>query len=309
MKVLFVSSGNNVTGINPIIFNQGESLKSLNISLIYFTIKGKGIFGYLKNLPKLKKMIQNEGFDIVHAHYSASGVIAYLAGAKNLVVSLMGSDISHNMLFLLSKIFSNYFWKITIAKSLEMSVLLNNNLIRIIPNGVNLEIFKPLDKIRCREVLEWNEQGSHILFAANPTRKVKNYNLANNAIKLICNKTINLHTLKNVPHRDIPIWINASDVVILTSHREGSPNVIKEAMACNRPIVTTNVGDVGWLLDSLEGCFIASSSPNDFAEKVESAIEFSKKNRETKGRVRIKYLNLDSASVAKKIIQLYQELL
>ncbi len=97
MKVLFVSSGNSEIGISPIIKNQGESLKQNGIDLYYFTIKGKGINGYLKNIPILKKYLKYHNYDIIHAHYSLLAIVATLSGAKPLVVSLMGSDIYGNV--------------------------------------------------------------------------------------------------------------------------------------------------------------------------------------------------------------------
>jgi hypothetical protein len=97
MKVLFVSSGNSEFGISPIIKNQGESLKQNGIDLDYFTIKGKGIKGYLKNIPILKKYLKYHNYDIIHAHYSLLAIVATLSGAKPLVVSLMGSDIYGNV--------------------------------------------------------------------------------------------------------------------------------------------------------------------------------------------------------------------
>jgi hypothetical protein len=97
MKVLFVSSGNSEFGISPIVKNQGESLKQNGIDLDYFTIKGKGIKGYLKNIPILKKYLKYHNYDIIHAHYSLLAIVATLSGAKPLVVSLMGSDIYGNV--------------------------------------------------------------------------------------------------------------------------------------------------------------------------------------------------------------------
>jgi glycosyltransferase involved in cell wall biosynthesis len=103
--------------------------------------------------------------------------------------------------------------------------------------------------------------------------------------------------------------MNASDVLILSSLHEGSPNVIKEAMACNCPIVTTNVGDVKWVLDNTDGCYISSFDPKEYVEKIKLALEFSEKNGRTKGRDRIIELGLDSVTIAKKIINVYQKVL
>ncbi|MFW5983504.1 MAG: glycosyltransferase, partial [bacterium] len=90
---------------------------------------------------------------------------------------------------------------------------------------------------------------------------------------------------------------------------EGSPNVIKEAMACNKPIVSTNVGDVEWLFGNTEGCYLSDFNPENFAKQLEKAICFSETKGETKGRDRIIELKLDASSVAKKITEVYREVL
>jgi len=98
MKVLFVSSGNSEFGISPIVKNQGESLKQNGIDLDYFTIKGKGINGYLKNIPILKKYLKAHHYDIIHAHYSFCGWVTKLTLTKiPVIVSLMGSDTYGNV--------------------------------------------------------------------------------------------------------------------------------------------------------------------------------------------------------------------
>jgi len=85
-----------------------------------------------------------------------------------------------------------------------------------------------------------------------------------------------LHILKDVPYEDIPVYMNASDVLILSSFHEGSPNVVKEAMACNCPIVATNVGDVKWVLGNTEGCYISSFDPINYSEKLNRHWNFLK---------------------------------
>ena len=101
--------------------------------------------------------------------------------------------------------------------------------------------------------------------------------------------------------------MNASDCVLLTSFSEGSPQFIKEAMACNCPIVTTNIGDVNWVLGNTDGCYLTSFEPEDVAEKIKLAIEFRETHRHTRGRERIIELGLDSIPVAKRIIEVYEK--
>ena len=128
--------------------------------------------------------------------------------------------------------------------------------VSIVPNGVNLSVFKPLSKIDSIHKLGWDINKTHVLFAASPTRFEKNYPLAVNAINLLNDSNIQFHHLSGVEHGEIATILNASDVVLLTSLREGSPNIVKEAMACNRPVVATKVGDVAWLFGNEPGYFL-----------------------------------------------------
>jgi len=307
MNILFVSSGNSKTGISPIIKNQGESLINSGANVTFFTIKGKGIIGYLKNVLPLKRLLRKNEYDVVHAHYSMSAFVATLSGAKPLMVSLMGSDVKSDKYFrLFIYLFNKFFWDKTIVKSEDMKLSLGIKNVEVIPNGVDLNFFKSLNKTDCKSRLGWDITKKQILFAANPNRYEKNYPLAKKAIDGFENPNFELKVLKEVPSNQMVFYYNASDVVILTSNREGSPNVIKEAMACNRPIVATDVGDIKWLFGNTKGCFISSDKINDLENKICSALNFSDKYNEIEGRRRIKMLKLDSGSVAKKLVFMYE---
>ena len=104
-------------------------------------------------------------------------------------------------------------------------------------------MFKPITIEDARKQVGLKEDKLYVLFGSNPDRPEKNYQLAKEGVNLL-EKEVELVFLKNVNHKDVPHWLNAVDVVVLSSLWEGSPNVIKEAMACNKPIVSTKVGDV-----------------------------------------------------------------
>ena len=302
MKVLFVSSGNSLNGISPIIFNQGESLKKNGMILEYLTIKGSGLIGYLKSIPRIRKHIKQNKYDIVHAHYSLSAFAASLAGARPLIVSLMGSDVKSKKIFTVGiKIFNLLFWSAIIVKSEDMKASLGLETALVIPNGVDIDRFVPINRDEALAYTKWDKNKRHVLFAANPNRYEKNYKLAKNAFELINDSNIELHSLINIKNEHIPVYINASDVVLLTSLWEGSPNVIKESMACNRPIVSTDVGDVKYMIKKIDGCYVTSFNEEDIKQKIILALEFS----ETQGRNRIKQLEFDSNSIAKKLIAHY----
>ena len=310
MKVLFVSSGNKRFGISPIVKNQGEALKKEGVDLYYFGIRGKGLIGYLSSIKELKHIINDVKPNIVHAHYSLSGYIAALAKAKPLVVSLMGSDVKSQFYFrFILWVFNKFFWAITIVKSSDMKQSLKFKDVYIIPNGVDTSKFKPLCKNECQDKLHWDSNRLNILFAANPSKKVKNYTLAKNSVAKLRNNNIKLHTLTDIPHNEIPMIMNAADVVLLTSFWEGSPNVIKEAMACNKPIVATDVGDIKWIFDNVEGCFVCCFDECDVAEKLKRAIEFSTSKNHTAGLSKINEQGLDSVKTSQKLIKIYNELI
>jgi len=306
MKILFVCSGNNPKFIMaPFIKSQGESLKTSGVKLDYFTIRSKGIRGYLKNIFQLRKYLNKNHYDLIHGHYSLSSIVASLSCKLPMVVSLMGSDI-HMSFFWKSiiKVFYRFRWKTTIVKSeiMKKSASLNNAL--VIPNGVDFELFKPIDKNIAKTKISFDDNKRHIIFVANPERPEKNYQLAKKAVELIDNDSIELNAVSSVDQNIIPYYMNASDILLLTSLCEGSPNVIKEAMACNCPIVSTDVGDVKEVIGNTEGCYICSYDPEDVADKIKKALDFG---RRTDGREKIKHL--EEKIIAEKIISVYKNVL
>ena len=112
----------------------------------------------------------------------------------------------------------------------------------------------------------------------------KNFALTENAVGLLQNRTIELHCMVNIPNEETPLYYNAADIVLLTSLWEGSPNAVKEAMACDRPIVCTNVGDVEWLFGESKGHYLTDFTPADCASQIEKALKFSKDKGRTDGR-------------------------
>lgn len=303
LKVLFIASGNH-GAISPVVGNQAEALMSEGVEIEWYLLKGKGIKGYLKNVKPLRKYLKEHKYDAIHAHYSLSAFVASLAGAKPLVVSLMGSDVKaagwYKFIIRLFAAFRG--WISIIVKSNDMYRSLGIKRAIIIPNGVNMERFLPMSKSDCQKRLGWDASKTHILFPANASRPEKDYALAEAAVALIPN--MELHAFENTPNAETPYWYNAADVVLMTSKWEGSPNAIKEAMACSRPIVATNVGDIAERTSGAEGCFVAQSrDPQELASLIEKTLAF----HVTKGRERIIADQLDCHIINQKLIELYRK--
>jgi len=303
MVVLFVRSGNRWQ--ESLTTAQADSLKEIGVQICIYDIKGRGILGYFSNVKKIRKSIRENRPDVIHAHYSFSAFITSFAGAKPIVVSLMGSDVEAKRFYpFLIRCFAFLFsWEVLLVKSEKLKQIIKIDRIMVIPNGVNMHRFIPIDQSKCRVLLGWDETKRHILFASNPERTEKNYKLAELAISLLNKKEVQVHLLQGLPQDIVPVWYNAADVVLLTSLREGSPNVIKEAMACNRPIVATNVGDIEFIFGSTAGCFLTTFDPQDVADNLEKALSFSK---QTNGKERISALGLDEKTIAGKILEIYE---
>lgn len=303
MKVLFVSSGN--YGITALVKAQAQSLVECGIKVSFFPIIGKGMVGYLSNIPKLRRHLRANSLDLVHAHYSLCGIVASLSTNLPVVTSLMGSDVNRSRFMRkVIALFIKHKWSKTIVKSEGMKLKLGLEGVAVIPNGVNLALFRPMDKIQCQKRLGWDPDKKHILFvsASDPGRSEKNLKLAELAVKACNDNTIELHVVAKVNHKEMPRYFNASDLLLLTSKWEGSPNVVKEAMACNLPVVSTKVGDVEELIGGLYGNYIGEANEEELGKLVKTALSSSIR---TCGRTRIREINLDSGSIARRLEIIY----
>lgn len=304
MKVLFVFSGNH--GKNEIVNNQANSLISCGIEVVLFPIMGKGLWGYLANLGVLRKI--SKKVDLVHAHFSLAGFLATLSliGTKKKVIcSLMGSDIlNEGLLFsTLVRFFSIFFWDYTIVKSKEMLLKLHNyKNAQIVPNGVDIDKFYPIDKSLARSTLGLKQDAMYLIFPSNPARLEKNYKLFNATVEALRQKGFNVQTIcyKGIPNDQLFYYYSAADLLLFTSYYEGSPNVIKEAMACNCPIVSTDVGDVKEIINKTLQCKVVNF---DIDQIIDSCSEILSINSRSNGRINIH--PYESAKIAVEISRIY----
>jgi glycosyltransferase involved in cell wall biosynthesis len=210
-----------------------------------------------------------------------------------------------NLYVKVNKFQVRYFNDWTIVKSDEMKASLKNVMkCSVIPNGINFKLFQPIDRTEARKALGINHEKKLILFPADPSRSEKNFSLVKNAMQILHGKYPGARILPvyEVDQVRLNLHYNAADVTVLSSYHEGSPNTIKEAMACNCPIVSTNVGDVKILTDGVDGCFISSFDASVFARNIERAFEFSHR---TQGRKHIQHLGEDD--IATQIITVYRK--
>ncbi|ADD06569.1 putative glycosyltransferase, type 1 [Natrialba magadii ATCC 43099] len=213
---------------------------------------------YLKFFPSVLKESGN-GYDLIHAHYGLTGPMAVAQWRKPVVLSLWGSDV-YGPVEPVSRACAPLCDELVVMSE-EMRTYLGRDC-AVIPDGIDLEKFQPAPQAEAQEAVGWDSDAHHVLFPYTPEREVKNYPRARrvvNAVNGLFDDPVHLHTVYDVPHDTVPDYMNAADALLLTSHSEGSPNSVKEALACNLPIVAVDVGDVRERLDGVSNSLVADS--------------------------------------------------
>lgn len=308
MKVIFVASGNKAVGtVSAFVRSQYESLQREGVDMVLFPITGHGWKAYAHAISQLRKVIRRECPDVVHAHYSVCGVVAAAAacGTKaKVMVSILGSFPDKTFKLRWVRFFIKNIWNATLVKSQRTADQLGMTL-PVVPNGVNLEQFALLDYKEARTRCGFDEEGKYVIWCSNPSRPEKNYPLAQRAVELLDNPAVRLVPVFDKPHDKVVEYMCAADVLLLTSQKEGSPNVIKEALACNCPLVSTDVGDVRHNIQGVEGAYVADDSVEGLTECLRKALAFG---RRTEGRRHLIEIGLTSGDIARRIIELYAQL-
>jgi len=313
IRVLIVCSGNSKPGEafnfslhHSFIFEQTESLRKIEIDFNFFFLKGKGITGYLKNYQNYIKLLNSFKPDIVHAHYGLSGLFANLQRKIPVITTFHGSDVflfkANRMMSIISHVLSK---KSIVVNSKMAKILRLRNKTHIIPCGVDIKLSYPYKEEHSLCPPQLERVKTNILFSSRFDYYEKNFPLAKEVIALL-GPDYNLIELKGYSRVEVNQLMNYCDVALMTSISEGSPLFIKEAMACNCPIVSTDVGDVREIIGNTNGCYITSFDPTEIAEKVKLAVQFHKIYKYTKGRDRIIELGLDSETIARKILEVYK---
>jgi glycosyltransferase involved in cell wall biosynthesis len=173
----------------------------------------------------------------------------------------------------------------------------------VIPSGLDLDLLRPHPQAEARRQLGLPLDRPLVLFAANPSLPRKRYPLARAAIDLLEQRLpVDLVVAWGVPHKEMPLYMSACDALILTSVHEGSPNVVKEALACNLPVVSVDTGDVPERLRGVPGCELCE---NDDPATIAAALERVLTRRErVNGRSTVEHL--DEKLLAQQMIDVYQ---
>jgi teichuronic acid biosynthesis glycosyltransferase TuaC len=272
---------------------------------------------YPKAALELRRRLAEGSIDLVHAHYSYVGMVARTQWKVPVVVSYCGDDLLGTLnaqgkqtLFGRLAVFAGQLLSHqadgVIVKSRGMASKLAKKDVYVIPHEIDLELFVPSGREQARKVLGLDLQKKYLLFAASPDIPVKRFPLAKAVADHMSaqDPAIELLIAHKEPQERLPLFMNACDALVFTSYQEGSPNVVKQAMACNLPIVSTEVGDVREIIGKTTGCYVAKPEVQEFAKHLSSILD---RRERTNGRIEVQHLA--GPEVAQRIIQVYEQVM
>jgi teichuronic acid biosynthesis glycosyltransferase TuaC len=316
-----------VTGVYPTekLPHLGTFIKSQVDSLIAAGIEaevihpkpGPVLLRYARTATQVFLKTLAGRFDVVHGHYGTWCLVARMQWTTPVVASFLGTDLlgivaadggfsSKGALF--NRI-SRWLCRrvdAVIVKSEGMKKTLSGGDIFVIPNGVDFELFHPIPRAEARLALRWDQNRYYVLFGNDPKRPEKNFPLARAAVESLRSRGISAELVVawGLPQTTLVQYINASNALILSSIAEGSPNIVKEAMACNVPVVSTDVGDVSRVIGNTRGCSVCPHDPEALAAALEQALQHTEP---TSGRMDIRHL--DRSVVAEQVMAVYERVI
>lgn len=303
-------------GYGSFVKAQMESLRSLGVDYDVLFIDGRrSRRNYVSGLFDLRRRLRRTRYDLIHAHFGLSGWVARCQLGVPLVVSFMGDDVlgrfrrdgsitAYGRFFQMSSFLLARTAQAVIVKSEEMKSRLRLPSARVIPNGVDLGLFHPIDRNEARRALGLDEGKRFVLFPYNPREERKRFDVIQAAVELAKREAPQLEILRvgGVSQGKMPLYMNAADMLVLASLAEGSPNAVKEAMAVNLPVITVATGDAAELIGATEGCYLVSRDARSIAEKI---LAVCRRDARTRGREWIARLSMES--VARQIVQVYAD--
>jgi teichuronic acid biosynthesis glycosyltransferase TuaC len=307
LKVLFVTNmypDDANPGSGAFVSQQAEHLRKAGHQIDVLHIEsGKSRLKYLTAPIDVFGRTRATAYDVVHAHYGLSGFPALFRYKTPLVITLHGSDaLVGRIQPLISK---------TVCALADAVIVVSKGISariagEIIPCGIDLEVFRPRDRAAARVRLGLPARGKLVLFPFDPLRKIKRYELARAAVDTLRDPDTQILTVCGKRNEDMPWYYSAADAMVLCSQSEGSPTSVKEALACNLPVVSTDVGDVREIVDGIEGCEICDASAEHFGQGLKRALG-RRIDKPFEGRMSMQ--RYDQSRIVTAIVKVYERVI
>ena len=301
-------------GYGSFVQAQVESLWPLGVDSDVLFINGReSKWNYRRGIGEMRRRLRDKHFDLIHAHFGLSGWVARRQRQVPVVVSLMGDDVfgrarADGGVTPYGRLLRATGFRVArkvdavIVKSQAMKQALQLETAHVIPNGVDLELFRPMPREEARRALGLSLEKKFVFFPYNPLERNKRFDLIQDAVERARKSVpeIDILEVRGEPRSRMPLFLNAADVVVLASMFEGSPNVLKEAMAVNLPVVTVDVGDARERIAGAEGCYLVARDADAMASRI---VEVCRGGQRANSRSRVADLSMDE--VARKIVEVY----
>jgi len=293
---------------------QMESLRPLGVEYDLVFVNGrKSRWNYLRGIFQVRKQLRTKRYDLIHAHFGLAGWVARCQLRTPLLTSFWGDDVLGRprrdgsitpmgrffqiTSFILARLSSQ-----VIVLSRGMRRLLKLDSAEVIPCGIDLEFFRPMDRDEARLRTGLDPHKKYVLFAYNPEEPRKRFDLVEAAVAKAREQIPELELLlvRKRPHSEVPLYMNAADAVVMASMLESGPYVTKEAMATNLPVITVNVGDAVDVIHESDGNYIVPRDVNAIADKV---VEVCRRGQRSQGRARLASCTIEAT--AKRILEVY----
>jgi glycosyltransferase involved in cell wall biosynthesis len=255
--------------------DQVEDLRRLGIDLRLLNFDGRHRpLNYARAASDVRRIVSQEDFDVVHAHYGLTGCVVALQHRVPLVTTFHGSDYNGWVWWQRYVSWAVARWSFPVVVSEEGRRNLGRRSAAVIPAGVDTDLFAPADREHARRTLGWREDGPYILFPGSRTNRRKRADLFDEVVTEARKAVPSLQgvALEGFSREESALVLNAVDVTVMTSDREGSPVTVRESLACMTPVVSVEVGDVARVVSGLPGCGIFPRQPRALARGVLDAL-------------------------------------
>jgi glycosyltransferase involved in cell wall biosynthesis len=294
---------------------QVESLRALGVRFDVLSIRGNtSARAYPAAAARLlsSTLGWRGRYRLVHAHAAEAAMAARFHVGTPMLVSYVGDDVlgdrrSDGTLTLNGRVRSSFvrahsrLFTATITKSRVMEAALPSRARRrnhVIPNGVDRALFTPIDREDARAHLGWSDEHVALFACTRPHSPGKRLGLAQQACVAA---GVRLHVAENVVPSLMPLLMSAADCLIVTSAVEGSPNVVKEALTCNLPVIATPVGDIPERLEGVEPSWLCEPTVDSFARALRMCAA-----QRMRSNGRVVAADLDERVIAHRVLDVYR---
>jgi glycosyltransferase involved in cell wall biosynthesis len=322
-----------VTGMYPtdgmpnygaFVAEQVRSLRAAGVSVEVLFINPRATrLNYALGVRHVIQKLRAGAYDVIHTHHTYTLPIVDLArtlicrGVPVILTNHEGEALDKTRTSLswhpASRLRRSITLKRLMARRADFAIFVSSKLAEaiathnryaVVPCGVDLDKFQPLEQAVCRQQLGISTEAPVVFFPADPNSEGKRFALARMAFQLILRSHPNamLRTGGNIQHALMPLHYNAADAVIQTSFYEASPTVVKEALACEVPLVSTDAGDTREIIEGVPYCFVCRDNPPDLASRILCCIG----HRATGGRDKLRARGLGLDQVAQNLIRIYR---